>query len=168
MSRARVTIAPLTLDHLPACARMVQGTALLTDYGLDAARATRLLTRALQDADPCLVLAMVDGDPAGFAWIEPQGGFGRSPYLRLIVVHPARTGQGVGQQLMQHLERRFLQPSGLLLLCADHNQAAQRFYQRLGYQQVGLLPDYVKPGLDERIYFKGPGVNAERGARSSE
>ena len=42
----------------------------------------------------------------------------------------------------------------LFLLVSDFNTDAQRFYQRLGFQQVGLLEDYVIPGVGELIYRK--------------
>jgi len=40
----------------------------------------------------------------------------------------------------------------VFLLASDFNEDAQAFYRRLGYQQVGAIPDYVVPGITELIY----------------
>lgn len=56
---------------------------------------------------------------------------------------------------MEHAERvLFEKGDDVFLLVSDFNLAAQRFYQRLGYAQVGALPDYVLPGVAELIYRK--------------
>ncbi len=93
---------------------------------------------------------------AGFAWFVRRGAFDRSGYLRLIAVDDRFLGRGAGQLLMAELERRHLARGGIVLLAAATNVGAHRFYERLGYRHVGELPDYVKPGLHERIYYKPP------------
>jgi ribosomal protein S18 acetylase RimI-like enzyme len=55
---------------------------------------------------------------------------------------------------MAELELRFLSPNGLFLLCTHTNLGARRFYEGLGYAQLGEVPDYLTPGLQEVIYFK--------------
>ena len=42
----------------------------------------------------------------------------------------------------------------LFLLVSDFNKAAQRFYQRNGYQQIGAIPGYVLPDVTELIFWK--------------
>jgi ribosomal protein S18 acetylase RimI-like enzyme len=42
----------------------------------------------------------------------------------------------------------------VFLLTSDFNEDAQAFYRRLGYQQVGAIPDYVVPGITELIFYK--------------
>lgn len=42
----------------------------------------------------------------------------------------------------------------LFLLTTEWNSGAQRFYERHGYALVGRLPDYVRPGFCELLYWK--------------
>jgi GNAT superfamily N-acetyltransferase len=58
--------------------------------------------------------------------------------LRLIAVAADAQGQGIGAAL----------------LVSDFNIAAQRVYQRRGYQQVGTLPGLVLPDVDELCFWK--------------
>ena len=55
---------------------------------------------------------------------------------------------------MAALEEAYGRPNGLFLRCTHTNTAARRFYEGLGYQQIGAVPDYLTPGLQEVIYFK--------------
>ena len=157
-SAPSVTVRELTPDDIDACAALVAKTALFAPYGYGFEQAQRDFAAAF--AEPAGRLTMLaaehQGSLVGFARFVIKGGFDRCGYLRLIVVDPDHTSGGVGQRLMEELEVRHLAPAGILLLCADDNVGAQRFYERLGYDHVGLLRDYVKPGLHERIYFKAP------------
>jgi ribosomal protein S18 acetylase RimI-like enzyme len=171
--------------HVAACAAIVGRLPLFEPYGYGEAAARRDLERALAEGRADLRVALDEDDlgssrrgrrcgktdlgssrrgrrcgktemVAGFAWLVPRGAFDRSGYLRLIAVDDRRQGQGVGQLLINDLEERHLARGGIVLLAAAANAGAHRFYERLGYVEVGLLCDYVKPGLDERIYYKPP------------
>lgn len=141
--------------HVPACAEMVGRVPLFRPYDFGPDDALRSLVHALVDGEAELTVAVLDdGACVGFSWFVPRGFFDRSGYLRLIVVDPAAQGAGVGRALLERLERRHIAGRGIGLLAAEHNHEAHRFYERLGYLHVGTLPDYVKQGLAERIYFK--------------
>jgi ribosomal protein S18 acetylase RimI-like enzyme len=158
MSDAPLHLAPLAARHLDSCAAIVGRLELFRPYQLTADGARRLLATALGEGRAELLVVEEPGsDPpvvAGFVWFVPRGAFDRSGYLRLIAVDDRFRGRGVGKLLLAELERRHLQRGGIVLLAAATNTEAHRFYERLGYGQIGELPDYVKPGLDERIYYK--------------
>ena len=73
----------------------------------------------------------------------------------LIGVQGDARGAGVGRALMEHAEAAlFAQASDVFLLVSDFNTAAQAFYGRLGYEQIGTIPGYVVPGISELIFRK--------------
>jgi ribosomal protein S18 acetylase RimI-like enzyme len=149
-------IVPLERRHLPACAELVGRLPLFEQYGFAPAAAHRLLEAALANERAVVLCAEQGPVLCGFAWFVRRGGFDRSGYLRLIAVDSDQQGKGAGRALVGELERRHLGEGGILVLTEAGNHSARRFYERLGYRAVGEIPDYVKPGLTERIYFKPP------------
>lgn len=151
------SIQAMSAEHVTSSAQIVGQLDLFEHYNFGPQACARLLTAELTRGVACLLVALGKGDQtAGFAWFVPRGGLDRSGYLRLIAVDPAWAGHGVGKALLNELERRFLNPTGILLLASEINPGAHRFYEAMGYGQVGTIPDYVRPGLDERIYYKAP------------
>ena len=147
-------IRPLTLDDVPAVAAIMAGNVLWQRYGVTVDSAARRLQRGLA-AGATIAVAVIDGRVAGFAWYVAEGAFQRSGYIMLFGVAPDAHGQGIGRALLVHAEAAlFATSSSIVLLVSDFNVEAQRFYQRHGYAQVGALPDYVKPGVSELIYYK--------------
>lgn len=155
-----VVIAPLAEAHLEACAALVDGSPLLARYRFAGEQARRQIGAALRGEDVVpraelhVALNQREGRLLGFTWVLPRGAFGRSAYLKLILVDPDSAGRGVGRSLIADLEQRHLQRAGVVLLCTADNHPAQAFYQRLGYQQVGRLDGYVLPELDELVFYK--------------
>jgi GNAT superfamily N-acetyltransferase len=153
-----LTIRVMTTADFKPLADWMVTVPLWQRYGLTVERAiTRF--RAAQAQDDWLFTAE-DEHPIGFAWVIPQGAFGRSAYLRLIGVHPNYTSGGVGAALLNMAET--YARDALFLLVSDFNIDAQRFYERQGYIQIGAIPDYVVVGVTELIYWKRPGVPSTR------
>jgi len=147
-------IRPLLAGDIPVCAAMMAGSQLWQRYGVTHASATQRLHNGL-NAHETIAVAEVDGNPAGFVWYVLDGAFHRSGYIMLIAVREDVRGSGIGQALMGFAEdRMFSLVKDVFLLVSDFNLAAQRFYQRLGYTQVGAIPDYILPGISELIYHK--------------
>jgi ribosomal protein S18 acetylase RimI-like enzyme len=98
-----------------------------------------------------LARVVVGGQPAGHGF----GQFGRGGYLQLIALRSGFAGRGLGQLLLAAVEELVaLDSRDLFLLTSDFNHGAQRFYARAGYLRVGELPDFVRPGIAEIIYWK--------------
>lgn len=147
-------VRPATAADLGALATLVAATPLWQRYGVTEASARAALEGALERHESLLV-ACEGPTVLGLAWVQPQAGFGRSPYLKWLGVTPGGTSRGVGRALLRGAEEaaRATRPE-LLLLCSDFNLAGQRFYEREGYARVGALPDYVLGGVVELVYFK--------------
>lgn len=137
-----------------AMAAWTAAVPLFAELGMTEAGLAQQLRQALQDPAALLLAAEIEGRAVGFAHLLLKGGFGRSGYLKLLSVDEAARTRGVGAALMAEAESRLLRPNGLFLLCTHTNAVARRFYERLGYRQVGEVPDYLTPGLAEVIYFR--------------
>lgn len=96
-----------------------------------------------------------DARLCGLARVQLDGQFGQGGYLKLIALLPGHEGRGLGAALLRAVEREVLLASqNLFLLTSDFNVGAQRFYQREGYELVGRLPDFARPGIAELVYWK--------------
>ncbi len=149
-------IRPMVTADIPVITSWMVRVPLWQRYRVSQATLTRQFEEALQQHDILVVADDGPPDPAcGFAWVLPRGAFGISAYLRLIGVRPDQTSKGIGAALLREAERLAAERSrDMFLLVSDFNTAAQRFYQRLGYQQVGRLPGYVLANVDELILWK--------------
>jgi len=142
-------IEALSAGDLATAAELVVAHSNFAPYHLTQPALERRFQQALQAGDS-LWLVRVDGRATGVAWLVGEGAFARSPYLRLIAVASGAEGRGVGSSLMEVVEgAAFDVAADLFLLVTSSNVAAQRFYQRRGFQAIGTLHDYVVPGVDE-------------------
>ncbi len=139
-------------EDIPAISQWMADLPLWRRYGVTPQSANAQFAGALAHGD-LLLVAGESTDVCGFAWCVPGGAFGRSDYLRLIGVRADCAGQGVGAALLTEVEARATSRD-LLLLVSDFNEGAQRFYRRMGYDQIGALPGYVLPDVSELIFRK--------------
>lgn len=157
-------LRPLHATDIPPLAQLMAVTPLWQRYGVTTASATARLQQGLAEGATITVaeIGLADGQPqlGGFIWYVTRGAFQRGGYVMLIGVQPTLRGQGIGEALMAHAEAAmFAAVESIFLLVSDFNDAAQRFYQRLGYQQVGAIPEFVLPGVNELIFYKRKGEN---------
>lgn len=91
----------------------------------------------------------------GFAWVDPKGAFGASPYLKLIAVDQWRRGSGAGAALLAEYERR---TAGIgrawTLMVSDFNEGAIKFYEAHGYHKAGSLEGFAREGITELLMVK--------------
>lgn len=76
-------------------------------------------------------------------------------YIQIIAVaHDAR-GSGVGSELIRFAEKRIFAKFPNVFLCVtDTNVRARALYERLGYELVGELKDYLVRGKSEFLMRK--------------
>ena len=97
---------------------------------------------------------------AGFVILALRGPF--SGYIQTVCVAPERRGRGIGTRLVAFAEERIASESPNVFLCvSSFNQDARRLYERLGYEYVGELRDYLVRGASELLYRKSRGPWAE-------
>ena len=110
--------------------------------------------RVCAHPDYPMLVARVGGERCGFALVNRRGVVG-SPYLATLAVAADYRSRGIGTQLLQHVEDYFRPDAVHLFLCvSSFNPRARVFYERLGFVQVGELPDYFIGGASELLMHK--------------
>jgi ribosomal protein S18 acetylase RimI-like enzyme len=147
-------IRAIQQEDVPALAQVMATTALWQRYNVTEDSAARRLQSGL-DQGATILVAEIDQSPIGFVWYVTNGAFNRSGYIMLIGVEQNVRSKGVGRALMREAEMiMFKKVNDVFLLVSDFNSGAQNFYRRLGYEQVGVIRDYVIEGVDELIFRK--------------
>jgi len=105
----------------------------------DAAR----VLRAMRDPDTLAPVACDGGRIAGFAFME----FGEErAHLVLLAVRPAHRRLGTGRRLLDWLleSARTAGIASLHLELRTGNEAAQRFYRAMGFDETIVVPGYYR------------------------
>ena|SRR5438128_5536633 len=103
------------------------------------------------------VYVAVEGDRVlGFIILMMRAVF--SGYIRTVCVDPTSRGGGLGTQLVQFAEERIFRETPNVFLCvSSFNPRARQLYERLGYEFVGELRDYLIRGASEFLMRKSIG-----------
>ena len=89
----------------------------------------------------------------GFLILNMTGAF--VGYVQTICVAPGERSRGIGSLLLRHAEERVFRESPNVFLCvSSFNTRARALYERLGYEYVGELKDYIVPGHSEYLMRK--------------
>lgn len=146
---------PWESRDIPDIAKLMSAHSLWTKYGIDRASAENRLQHLWAQRELGFIFESEPGTILGFVLYNRQT-FGGSGYIRWIGVDTGAVGQGIGQALLQRVEYELClgKVFRLVLLCAEWNHAARRFYERMGFSEIGLLPDWVVPGTTEVLYGK--------------
>lgn len=176
MSPAPLQIRPLRAIDIDRCARLIAADPLWKRYHITLARARGLLREVLATAHRGqgkmgeageLAVAYSAGYVVGFIWFRLDGTFHHSGYVRWISVAPHVRGQRVGANLMAYAERKiFARGPNVFLMVSAFNTGAQAFYKRLGYREIGAVPNYAIQGITERLFRKTRGPLSAPAARA--
>ncbi len=160
-SRGTLDVRPLaTAEEAEACARMMCASEPWITLRRDFDAALRLIRDPVREVH----VAYTDGRLAGFVILVMTGAF--VGYIQSICVAPDLRGRGIGTRLMAWAEERILKVTpNVFLNVASFNPEAQRLYERLGYEVVGELRDYIVPGHSEILMRKSTGPLSEFGKR---
>jgi ribosomal protein S18 acetylase RimI-like enzyme len=90
-------------------------------------------------------------------------------YIQTVCVRPHRQGEGLGSALIRFAEDRIFRDSPNVFMCvSSFNQRARQLYERLGYEQIGVLTAFVVAEHDELLLRKSRGSWSEFRNRASE
>ena len=146
-------IRPLaSLNEAKACARMMAGSEPWITLGRGYEESLALV----QDPSREVFVASSDGAAVGFLILNMTGAF--VGYVQTICVAEDGRNRGIGSRLLRFAEERVFRESPNVFLCvSDFNPRARALYERLGYELVGELRDYVVAGRSEILLRKTVG-----------
>lgn len=78
--------------------------------------------------------------------------------LLLIAVSKSEQGSGVGTHLMSFVENKLTQIDARVLLVETSGlpdyELTRKFYPKVGYKQVAVIPEYYDKGDDKVVFWK--------------
>jgi [ribosomal protein S18]-alanine N-acetyltransferase len=102
----------------------------------------------------------LDRRVAGVAIVKPK--FLLGDYLELFGIAPWARGQGFGEQMIRQIEARVFDRTKNLFACvSDFNTTARQFYKKMGYLEIGPMPNFLIPGSAELLLRKTAGPARE-------
>ena len=94
-----------------------------------------------------------EGAVRGFVIINMRGAF--TGYIQTVCVAADARGRGLGSHLVRFAEERIFKETPNVFLCvSSFNPRARALYERLGYEVVGELKDYLIRGASEILMRK--------------
>jgi ribosomal protein S18 acetylase RimI-like enzyme len=136
-------------DEIEVCARMIANLEPWITLG----RGYEASVQTLSVPPKEVYLALSGDEIVGFIILNMQGAF--IGYIQTICVATEWRGKGVGTKLLDFAEQRILSETPNVFMCvSSFNENAQRLYQRLGYDVVGKLKDYIVSGHSEILLRK--------------
>jgi len=141
-----------TATDREACARMMSSSEPWITLGRDHDRCLAIVSDPTRE----LYVARAGSDVSGFILLNMHGPF--PGYIQTVCVGETARGLGIGSQLVAYAEARISRVSPNVFLCvSSFNAGAKRLYERLGYEFVGTLANYLIEGQDELLYRKSLG-----------
>jgi len=153
-----VTIRPIGGDdEVRACAQIMVSSDPWITLGRTMEQALAILRdREVQE----VYVAVHENTVVGFAVLVLKGAF--TGYIRTVAVHADWRSAGLGRRLIRAAEERIFRDSPNVFMCvSSFNSRARALYERLGYETVGELRDYIVRGHSEWLMRKTVGPLAE-------
>lgn len=144
------TIEPARNDtDREACARIM----CTSDPWVTLGRTYERCLTAVSDPARELYIARTADEVEGFILLTMKGQI--PGYITSVCVAASVRGSGLGTQLVAFAEQRIHRESPNVFLCvSSFNPGARRLYERLGYQFIGTLKDFLVEGYDELLFRK--------------
>lgn len=155
-------IRPLAAADRDGVCRILEGAGNFT--GDEVAIALELVDEWIELGEESGYLTYVLDSPADGDGVLGYVCFGPTPLtestydLYWIAVDKSKHRGGVGRRLLKFTEEEVARRGGKLLLVETSSQETYggtiQFYERTGYELVGKIKDYYKPGDDKLIFAK--------------
>ena len=141
--------------HIEICAEMMSGTDPWIRYGMD----YDLCLQAFDGEFREIYILEIEKVIVGFAVLQMTGTF--KGYIQSLCINEQWRGRGLGLKLLQFCEEKILEISPNIFICvSEFNHKAIKLYVKFGFELIGRLNDFLKPGITELLMRKtyGPVV----------
>jgi ribosomal-protein-alanine N-acetyltransferase len=152
-----VRVRPLAGEReARACAAIMAGSDPWVTLGRGFASSLTIVT----DPSREVYVAASGDEVAGFLILNMRGAL--VGYIQTVALHEAWRGRGLGSRLIAFAEERILRDAPNVFMCvSSFNMRARALYERLGYEVVGELRDYIVRGHSEWLLRKTTGPLSE-------
>jgi [ribosomal protein S18]-alanine N-acetyltransferase len=148
------------IEEAGACAEMLVTTEPWLTLQLTFERAVA----RLMDARHEIYAVRDDAGVAAFIVLDMHGLL--AGYIQTVCVRSDRRGEGLGSALIRWAEDRIFRDSPNVFICvSSFNPNARRLYERLEFEQVGVLRAFGVAEHDELLFRKTRGSWAEFNSR---
>jgi ribosomal protein S18 acetylase RimI-like enzyme len=136
-------------DESRQCARMMAGS----EPWITLKRGYEESLALLEDPSREVYGAFEEGRVRGFVILNMAGAL--VGYVQTVCVGIEDRSRGIGRRLMRFAEERIYRESPNVFLCvSSFNPRARVLYEKLGYEMVGELKDYIVRGHSEYLLRK--------------
>lgn len=136
-------------------ATIISTTKAWTCFGIDYDKAVELF----KNMEDTIYIAENKEETVGFITLRINGVGNIGAYVRMVAVAEGFRGQGIGRKMIEYVSEIASQDiSNLFLICSVENKKAQDFYEKAGFERVGVMKDLVVKGHDEILYRKNFGT----------
>jgi ribosomal-protein-alanine N-acetyltransferase len=153
-----MTESPLEIQRLASeeeardCARMMSASEPWITLGRGYEESLALVS----DPSREVYVALRESRVLGFLILNMAGAF--VGYVQTICVAAVERSRGIGSRLLRFAEERVFRESPNVFLCvSSFNPRARALYERLGYELIGELTDYLVSGHSEYLFRKSLG-----------
>lgn len=146
----QIEVREAGIQDIPACAQIISTEDAWRVYGLDYLKSYDVLSTM----DDVIYVALKNEKVIGFITIKINGVGNVGAYVRMIAVNREYRGTGVGTVLVEYIQNLAKQngKNNIFLICSVENSNAKRFYERVGFKQVGILESLVIDNHDEILF----------------
>jgi len=142
-----------SLEYLNDCEEALLNSELGKRYFDGAGSGKKAIIEGLEHGN--LYIALDSDVCVGFMWYIPKGAFHSFSYLHIISIKEAYRCKGIGKKMIDFLEEIvFENTDKIFLVVADFNPDAKHFYEKIGYRQIGEIPNLYRKGITEYLMMK--------------
>jgi ribosomal protein S18 acetylase RimI-like enzyme len=109
------------------------------------------------DNELCMI-AELGSEIVGFYYARQEEMADKVWNMLIIAIDNNVQGQGLGRQLVAHLEQQLREQNQRMLMIDTSSDAqfisTQRFYKNLGFKHVATIPNYWMEGEDKITFIK--------------